>query len=200
VSCWVAGYQKAPFVTKGPFLSVSADEHTCAVRVGGDVSCWGNNKDGQAPASVTGPFDSVSAGSAHTCAIHRGDVLSCWGDRSALPSPPAKPASDPAVADEGRFFKQEFYAESTSLVIFAAYGTLPDGLSLTPDGRLSGVPTRRGLYRFTIEARNLFGAATKAVTLRVLPPPWFDVNADGIADLPVGSPGENVGKVVDAGT
>ena len=33
----------------------------------------------------------------------------------------------------------------------------------------------------------------------MVPPPWFDVNSDGIPDLPVGVPGEDVGSTADAG-
>lgn len=84
---------------------------------------------------------------------------------------------------------------------------MPPGLTLTvrsstfdmADLVLAGTPRKRGTYHFTIVATNLFGTSTLPVTLRVLPPPGFDMNADGIPDLAVGTPGENVGKKVDAG-
>lgn len=39
-----------------------------------------------------------------------------------------------------------------------AGGSLPDGLSLSADGRLQGAPTRRGPYAFTVAARDARGA------------------------------------------
>ena len=65
--------------------------HTCAVLSGGDVSCWGNNADGQlgdgtnakrtGPIAVTGltSVQSVAAGAAHTCAVTGTGAVLCWG-------------------------------------------------------------------------------------------------------------------------
>jgi alpha-tubulin suppressor-like RCC1 family protein len=78
--------------------SVSAgSSHTCAVRTGGTVSCWGSDVDGQlgngpaggtvvntAPVTVTGVTNaiSVSAGGSHTCALLVGGSVKCWGKAS----------------------------------------------------------------------------------------------------------------------
>ncbi|HWF50091.1 MAG TPA: hypothetical protein VG294_05525 [Solirubrobacteraceae bacterium] len=72
--------------------------HTCAVRPGGHLICWGYNGDGElgygnltdvgdtsTPASA-GPLDfggvavdAVSAGNNHTCALLAGGTVHCWG-------------------------------------------------------------------------------------------------------------------------
>ena len=65
--------------------------HTCGLRSGGALFCWGNDAYGQVgdggqpvdrptPVRVPGRYRSVDAGPYHTCAItHRGAVR-CWGD------------------------------------------------------------------------------------------------------------------------
>ena len=62
-----------------PFVSVSAGGyHTCEVRSGGSVACWGSDYYGQ----VTPPADSfvsVSAGNLHTCGVRSDGSVDCWG-------------------------------------------------------------------------------------------------------------------------
>ena len=66
--------------------------HTCALREGGFVQCWGKNEDGQlgnggtantaTPTSTTNYLPmpaSLGAGYAHTCTTTTGGVLYCWG-------------------------------------------------------------------------------------------------------------------------
>ncbi|MBK8256715.1 MAG: DNRLRE domain-containing protein [Polyangiaceae bacterium] len=66
--------------------------HTCAVRNGGEVHCWGGNGSGQlghgggvfvytAPVKVVGLTDAVSvaAGDGHTCALRATGEVACWG-------------------------------------------------------------------------------------------------------------------------
>jgi len=66
--------------------------HTCAI-LGGSVSCWGANDEGQlgnaattaaptaTPATVTGLSAAVAlaAGGAHTCALLQAGTVACWG-------------------------------------------------------------------------------------------------------------------------
>ena len=66
----------------------------CGVEIGGVVSCWGDNGDGQlgdgsrtphfAPVAVAGlpPALAVVAGSAHACALSTGGGVACWGDNA----------------------------------------------------------------------------------------------------------------------
>jgi alpha-tubulin suppressor-like RCC1 family protein len=67
--------------------------HTCAIRTGGTLWCWGDNFYGELgtgshaapdlPRQVTTPapdgWATVTAGSDHTCATRTGGVLWCWG-------------------------------------------------------------------------------------------------------------------------
>ena len=75
--------------------SVSAGaNHTCAVLMTGELSCWGANVQGQlgngttmtstAPTTVPGTANmvSVDAGYGFTCAIDMGGVLRCFGNNS----------------------------------------------------------------------------------------------------------------------
>ena len=70
-------------------------EHTCALRRGGDVACWGKNQLGQlgdgttiptsVPVRVSGLRDvaQIVGGAYHTCARSRDGAVSCWGSNSS---------------------------------------------------------------------------------------------------------------------
>jgi alpha-tubulin suppressor-like RCC1 family protein len=74
-------------------LQISAgDSHTCALRSGGDVFCWGDNSVGQlgigSTTSSTAPVQvssinanavQISAGAYHTCALLNDFSVTCWG-------------------------------------------------------------------------------------------------------------------------
>lgn len=89
----------SPTVTPGPLATPINDatalalghRHSCALRSGGTVECWGANESGQlgdgtdtprhTPAPVTGltGVTAIAAGSAHTCAILDTGQVRCWG-------------------------------------------------------------------------------------------------------------------------
>lgn len=66
--------------------------HSCALRPGGAVECWGDNSNGQlgdgttttrlTPVAVVGltGATAIAAGGNHTCALLTGGTVSCWGD------------------------------------------------------------------------------------------------------------------------
>jgi alpha-tubulin suppressor-like RCC1 family protein len=66
--------------------------HTCAIKAGGSVVCWGNGGTGQlgdgrgvnstTPVTVSGLADAVaiSAGDSHTCALKADGSVACWGN------------------------------------------------------------------------------------------------------------------------
>lgn len=201
IACWGANDSgQAPALTAGPFTRVSAGtRHTCAVRATGSIACWGgDNYYGQAPAEVAGPFDSVSVGDTYGCGLRTNDALTCWGRADSLPALPWGPYPVPSGWSVGRTFRHVFATTgSPPSTTFAVQGVLPAGLTLSADGTLSGIPRTAGTFTYTVSETNLFGVATEKVTQTILP--WFDVNADGYADLPVGAPGEDVGSIVDAG-
>jgi len=72
----------------------AGSSHSCALREGGTISCWGRNEDGQlgnkqrgddlvssVPVQVVGIADAkaVSAGDFHSCALRESGTISCWG-------------------------------------------------------------------------------------------------------------------------
>lgn len=73
----------------------AGNNHTCALRAGGAISCWGNNWAGSlgsgqshdelansaVPVSVIGITDAtaISTGAHHVCAVHEEGAISCWG-------------------------------------------------------------------------------------------------------------------------
>ena len=84
---FVSGITDAVAITAGGY-------HSCVLRAGGTVSCWGRNANGQLgdttttdankPVTVSlgaaGPASAVSAGGFHTCAIMQSNSsVICWG-------------------------------------------------------------------------------------------------------------------------
>lgn len=81
----------------GNVIALAAgSDFTCAVLVGGGVSCWGANGHGQLgtgstfdahlPVAVPGlpaPVTSLTAGDAHVCAALNDDSLRCWGGNAS---------------------------------------------------------------------------------------------------------------------
>ena len=76
--------------------SVAAgDYHTCAIRRGGEVMCWGFNDHGQigdgtttnrlSPVTVSGSFRATALAlrGRHTCALGVDGRLYCWGDNTS---------------------------------------------------------------------------------------------------------------------
>jgi alpha-tubulin suppressor-like RCC1 family protein len=112
VSCWGANsfgqlgdgtttFRSTPQVIAGltgvtALGSGAGYHHTCVVRTGGNIRCWGSNADGElgtgtaspqqtTPVSVVGVTGAVAVatggggGREHTCALLSGGTVSCWG-------------------------------------------------------------------------------------------------------------------------
>jgi alpha-tubulin suppressor-like RCC1 family protein len=55
-------------------------EHTCALLVGGNVRCWGDNTYGQLGGdSMVADAVEISSGDQHVCVRHGNGSMSCWG-------------------------------------------------------------------------------------------------------------------------
>ena len=79
-------------------ISITAGgEHSCTLREGGIISCWGNNYSGQlgngrsgenadssVPVQVEGIENTtaITAGNLHSCALSEDGTISCWGDNT----------------------------------------------------------------------------------------------------------------------
>jgi alpha-tubulin suppressor-like RCC1 family protein len=87
---------KVDTVTAAPRPTVAAGyQHSCAIRDGGSVVCWGGNSLGQlgngdttdspVPVFVSGLTDAValSAGGASTCALRATGEVACWGSNES---------------------------------------------------------------------------------------------------------------------
>ena len=81
-----------------PFIALGAGIiHSCAVRQGGVVECWGLDAYGQAPASRYSAdpghssFIQVAASSAYTCGLRDDEAVECWGEIATINPPPVMP-------------------------------------------------------------------------------------------------------------
>jgi serine/threonine protein kinase, bacterial len=81
--------------------------HACALNLGGEAVCWGDNTAGRATPPAGARFSSISAGALHTCGVLESGGFVCWGrnDSGQATVPPSlaaaaapPPTAVPAVA------------------------------------------------------------------------------------------------------
>lgn len=199
IACWGENVKgEAPARVSGPFTSVAAgDQATCAIRVDQDLACWGAS---DPPARVRGPFASVSVGGS-TCALRTDGRMTCWGDPEIMPMPSAPLPLDTKVlrVHVGEAVEHYLQTEQSPPADYSPVSPMPVGLKLLPDPTIQGTPRKPGRYQIDIRATNLFGSITMPLTIDVARTTDFDANGDGLPDLAVGVPGEDVGAATNAG-
>jgi hypothetical protein len=60
-------------------------EHTCAIRQGGSVSCWGSGRNGES-SPPAGAFEQLASGLGFTCGLLVDHTADCWGRITDSPS------------------------------------------------------------------------------------------------------------------
>ena len=133
--------QPQPAQPASSAVAVGAD-HSCAIRTGGTVVCWGDNSYGQTDAP-SGTFTAVSAGTYHSCAIRTGGTVVCWGDNFyGQTDAPAGTFSDVAA---GQGYSCAIRTGGTAV----CWGSSIWGLSDAPGGTFGDVAAGR-LYSCAI--------------------------------------------------
>jgi hypothetical protein len=72
-------------------------------------------------------------------------------------------AGTPPIAHVGKKYSYKYATTgSPTPKVTRVSGTLPPGLKLATNGTLSGKPTHKGTYKFTLKATNGIGTLAKA--------------------------------------
>ncbi len=88
------GGTTSPTMFSGVISMASGDFHSCAIKSGGSVYCWGNNFFGQLGRSsderkprlvvgLSGAATGITAGTSHSCALIADGTVQCWGLNSS---------------------------------------------------------------------------------------------------------------------
>lgn len=81
--------------------------------------------------------------------------------------PPEISDAKPGAATEGQPYTFQFSASGTDTITWTYTGDLPEGLTFSNAGLLSGTPAKAGNYTFTVTASNTAGTDTKEFSLNV---------------------------------
>ena len=156
--CWGRNQGGQLTVPEGTFTQLSVGfAHVCGLRPDGTITCWGRSSEGQATPPA-GTFTNVSAGTFHTCAMPTsGPPAVCWGNNAAGRVQPSMTAADAPLGTVGDPYAFQLtmathVAPSPTFSVIA--GDLPPGVTLSPEGLLSGTPTAAGTYQVTVAASN----------------------------------------------
>jgi hypothetical protein len=130
-------------------------------------------RDGAAiPGATIATYTPVAADAGHkaTCQVTATNTLGSTDTSATITvaattahTPAQFTAGTPPTAHLGTRYSYRFAATgSPAPKIARVSGTLPPGLKLATNGTLSGTPTRKGTYRFTLSATNGIGTPAKA--------------------------------------
>ena len=117
------------------------------------------------------------------------------------PVPPTITTDSLPGGTVGQSYSQTLSATGDPTITWSiASGSLPDGLTLTPNGVLSGTPQKEGTFAFTVMASNgVNPAATKAFTITVEAQPVQPVAPTITTDsLPGGTVGQAYSQTLSA--
>ncbi|MDO8208860.1 OmpA family protein [Conexibacter sp. CPCC 206217] len=177
VECWGLDNhgQGASGVPAGvKFASVSAGkDHTCGVEPNGTPHCWGNDDRHQVSGLPTGVgFQSISSGWSYGCGVELDGTIACWGFLAFGQGVPEITSAAPADGRLGTAYT--FTLRTTAQLPGPTWsvtdGTLPDGLTLSAGGVLSGTPREAGTFDVTFAASNgLTPDAVQVAHLRIAP-------------------------------
>ena len=100
-----------------------------------------------------------------------------------MPDPPVITTSSLPNGEVDLTYNQTLAATSDTSVTWSLESSnLPDGLTLSDSGLISGIPTVSGTSLFAVKATNAGGSVTKALQI-VIQPKYFD-SGSGVADDP----------------
>ena len=145
VITWGNNGPSVPVGLTGVVAIAAGGGHNLVLKSNGTVVAWGANEYGQTdvPAGLSGVV-AIAAGHAHNLALRSDGSLVVWGRNDyGQRTVPMGLTGVKAIAAGG----------DHSLVLKSAHTQLPEGLSLSPEGRLSGTPILAGTNttRFVVE-------------------------------------------------
>lgn len=113
--------------------------------------------------------------------INHGTLTGEVGGNGTVITAPTITTADTDLPDGtvGTEYKQTLTATGSNITWNLASGsTLPDGLSLSEGGVLSGIPTAANTYTFTVTATNDAGSDSKEFTLTIGVAPVYSITAE----------------------
>ena len=103
-----------------------------------------------------------------------------WGEDI---SSPVITTEELGVGKVGDFYRDTLSATGNAVITWSiGSGALPDGLTLSPAGKIMGTPTESGIFTFTVVATNDIKSVSKELSIEIDPPPSRmrgDANEDG---------------------
>ena len=83
----------------------------------------------------------------------------------------------------GTAYSQTLAADGSAPIAWSVSGgSLPEGLTLSNDGTISGTPTAAGTYTFDVEAKNDYGRETRELTIEIKAAPTGSVSVSVTPD------------------